>query len=219
MPMIVRAAALLLLAPMLAACLAAAWPATAQEAVPADLDREERRTLAAVERYFNTIKSLRADFVQVDSEGGIAEGVIYLRRPGRLRVEYAPPVPVLIVGDGLLLHYHDKELGQINDWFIFDTPLGALTRETFRFGQDLVVTAFAERSGLIAITLVQRDDVGAGSLTLIFDDDPLTLRQWRVTDAQGLVTTVTLHHLRTNIRLRPTLFVFDDPRNKPRLQR
>ena len=219
MPTIVRAAALLLLAPMLAACLAAAWPAAAQEAVPAALDRDERQTLAGVERYFNSIKSLKADFVQVASDGGVAEGVIYLRRPGRLRVEYAPPVPVLIVGDGLLLHYHDKELGQINDWFVFDTPLGALTRENFRFGQDLVVTAFAERGSLVAITLVQRDDAGAGSLTLIFDADPPKLRQWRVTDAQGLVTTVTLHRLRTNIRLRPTLFVFDDPRNKPRSQR
>ena len=219
MPTMTRAAARLCLAPLLAVCLAAAQPAGAREATPATLDRAERESLAAVERYFNGIATLKADFVQIGPDGGLAEGVIYLRRPGRLRVEYAPPVPVLIVGDGLLLHYHDKELGQINDWFIYDTPLGALTREVVRFGEDLVVTAFAERAGHVEVTAVQSGDPGAGSLTLIFGTDPLVLRHWRVIDAQGLVTTVSLRGLETNIALRPRLFVFDDPRTKPRERR
>ena len=123
-------------------------------------------------------------------------------------------MPVLIVGDGVLIHYHDTELGQINDWFIYDTPLGALTREEVRFGEDLVVTAIKDRPGRLELTLVQKKDPGAGSLTLIFATGPLALRQWRVIDAQGLVTTVTLHDIETNIALRPELFVFDDPREK-----
>ena len=217
--MIARAAALLCLAPMLAAWLAFAAPVQGQEAVPAVLDSAERASLTAIERYLTEIRTLRADFQQIGPEGDPAHGVFYLRRPGRLRVEYAPPVPVLIVGDGILLHYHDLELGQVNDWFIFDTPLGALTRDEVRFGEDLVVTAFEERDGFIGITVVQGDDPGAGSLTLVFSTDPLLLRLWRVKDPQGLVTTVTLHELKTNIRLRPTLFVFDDPRPKPGTRR
>ena len=142
-----------------------------------------------------------------------------MRRPGLLRVEYAPPVPVLIVGDGLWIHYHDMELGQINDWFIYETPLGALTREVTRFGEDLEVTAFAERNGLIEVTVVHEDDPRGGSLTLILSPDPLRLLQWRVTDAQGLITTVTLHGLETNVRLPRRLFVFDDPRTKNPLNR
>ena len=199
---------------MLAAWLAALAPADAQDVVPAVLDRDEKEALAAVERYLNAIHSLKADFLQVGPEGGLARGVIYLRRPGRLRVEYAPPVPVLIVGDGFLLHYHDRELGQVNDWAIFDTPLGALTSAEVRFDDDLVVTAIARRAGRIEITVVQGGDPGVGSLTLIFETEPLVLRQWRVTDAQGLVTTVSLLGLETNVALRPALFVFDDPREK-----
>jgi len=214
-----RAAALLCIGALLAVWLAAAPPAQGQEAVPASLDPAERQTLAAVEGYLNGIDTLRADFRQVGPEGDRAEGVLYLRRPGRLRVEYAPPVPVLIVGDGLLLHYHDMELGQVNDWFIFDTPLGSLTKEEMRFGEDLVVTAFAEIDGRIAITVVRPDDAGAGSLTLVLDADPFLLRGWQVTDAQGFVTTVALHDLETNIVLRPTLFVFENPRKTPRVER
>ena len=230
MQAMIRTAALLCLGLLLAVCPAAIQPAPAeepaeehaQEAAPATLaalTQAEQDSLAAVERYLNSIQTLKADFTQVGADGGLAEGVIYLRRPGRLRVEYAPPVPVLIVGDGLLLHYHDKELGQVNDWFIFDTPLGALTRDEVRFGEDLVVTGLVQGSGRIEVTVVQGGDPGAGSLTLIFEADPPFLRHWRVIDAQGLVTTVSLHDLETNIPLRPTLFVFDDPRADPRNKR
>ncbi len=209
-----RFAAFLCLGAMLGLWLAQAAPAAAQEEPAAAPERSPADAVAAVEDYFNAIASLRADFTQTGPEGGLSQGVIHLRRPGRLRVEYAPPVPVLIVGDGVLIHYHDTELGQINDWFIYDTPLGALTREEVRFGEDLVVTAIKDRPGRLELTLVQKKDPGAGSLTLIFATGPLALRQWRVIDAQGLVTTVTLHDIETNIALRPELFVFDDPREK-----
>ena len=215
MPKPIRAVAFLCLAPMLAVWLVAGQPSQAQESGSLALDRAAQESLAAVERYLNGLQTLKADFKQVGPEGEPAEGVIYMRRPGLLRVEYAPPVPVLIVGDGLWIHYHDKELGQINDWFIYETPLGALTREVTRFGEDLEVTGFSESRGVIEVTVVHEDDPRGGSLTLVLNADPLRLLHWRVTDAQGLVTVVTLHDLKTNIRLPRRLFVFDDPRNKP----
>ena len=214
MPILIRAAALLCLAPILAAWLAAAHPAQAQQSASVVLDEAQEETLAAVERYLNGLQTLKADFAQVGPRGEVAEGVIHMRRPGLLRVEYAPPVPVLIVGDGLWIHYHDKELGQVNDWFIYETPLGALTREVTRFGEDVEVTAVEQRDGRIEITVVHEDDPRGGSLTLILDTEPLRLTHWRVTDAQGLVTTVSLHDLQTNIKLPRRLFVFDDPRQK-----
>ena len=223
MPMQIRAAALVCLGPMLAlwfaTWIAVAPPAQAQESGAAILDQAAQEKLAAVERYLNELQSLKADFSQIGPQNERSEGVIYMRRPGLLRVEYAPPVPVLIVGDGFWIHYHDMELGQVNDWFIYETPLGALTREETRFGEDLEVTAFAERDGLIEVTVVHEDDPGGGSLTLILSADPLRLIQWRVTDAQGYVTAVTLHDLETNIRLPRRLFVFDDPRTETPLNR
>ena len=219
MPKLIRAAALLCLTPMLAVWLAAGQPAEAQDSGAPALDEAAQESLAAVERYLNGLQTLKADFKQVGPDGEPAEGVIYMRRPGLLRVEYAPPVPVLIVGDGLWIHYHDMELGQVNDWFIYETPLGALTREVTRFGEDLEVTAFAERDGRIEVTVVHEDDPRGGSLTLVLAADPIRLVRWRVTDAQGLVTTVALHDLETNIRLPRRLFVFDDPRTKPATNR
>lgn len=184
----------------------------AQEVTPAQLSETERLWLDRAEDYLNEIDSLRARFLQIAPDGGVAEGTFYLRRPGRLRVEYEPPVPILIVGDGLFLHYQDKELGQINDWPIFDTPIGSLSQDEIRFNEDLIVTGLARRSGVLAITIVQRSDPGLGDLTLVFQEAPMTLRQWRVIDAQGQATTISLHALETNVEISAKLFVFDDPR-------
>ena len=181
-------------------------------AIPAVLNADETSWLQRAQDYFNSIDTMRAAFFQTSSEGGTAEGIFYLNRPGRLRVEYLPPTPVLIVGDGLFLHFHDTELGQVNDWPIFDTPLGALSSDEVKFNDDLVVTDFHRRSGALAITLVKREDSGLGSLTLFFSEAPMEFKQWKVIDEQGLVTTVALLDVETNIELDNRLFVFDDPR-------
>lgn len=191
-------------------------PDALETVTPAVLSEDEALWLQRAEDYFNSIDSIRAAFFQTSSEGGTAEGVFYLSRPGRLRVEYLPPTPVLIVGDGLLLHFHDTELGQVNDWPIFDTPLGALSSDEVKFNEDLIVTEFRRRSGALAITLVKREDPGLGSLTLYFSEAPMELKQWKVIDAQGLVTTVALLDAETNIALDNKLFVFDDPREARR---
>ncbi len=208
------AAALVWLAAPLVATGGAAQEALEAPA-PAVLNEDQQAWLQRIEDYLNAMDSMRAHFVQIAPDGGATEGTFYLRRPGRIRVEYEPPTPILIVSDGFLLHYHDRELGQVSDWPIFDTPLGALSREQVRFGEELIVAAMERRSGTIAVTVFESDDPGQGTLTLLFSEAPLALKQWRVIDAQGLATTVALFDLEINPPLSAKLFVFDDPRERP----
>ena len=68
----------------------------------ASLTASELNWLKSIEIYLNSIKTFRSLFYQVSSEGELAEGIFYLRRPGRLRINYFPPTPILIVGDGFM---------------------------------------------------------------------------------------------------------------------
>ena len=52
-----------------------------------------------------------------------------------------------------------------------------------------------------------------GSLTLLFTENPLALRQWTVLDAQRRETRVTLYNVQQGVNLDPKLFEFVDPRN------
>ncbi|MSO74732.1 MAG: outer membrane lipoprotein carrier protein LolA [Alphaproteobacteria bacterium] len=194
-----------------AAMAAVAAPLAMHAATAADapMNDEQKLALGVAEAYLNNVRSLRARFIQIAPDGNVAQGKFYLRRPGRLRFEYDPPVPILIVGDGFLLHYQDKELGQINEWPIFDTPIGSLSRDEVSFGKDLLVTDVTRVEGRTTVTVTRRDDPGDGSLTLYFTSNPTQLVQWRVKDAQGQVTTVALEDLEINVDISAKLFVWE----------
>ena len=191
---------------------AAAIIASAAAASAAGLTPDEEADLGRIEDYLNSITTLRARFDQVAPDGALAHGKFYLRRPGRLRFEYAPPTPILVVADRVWLIFHDTELGQVDRLPLYSTPLGFLVKDEIDFGEDVFVEALERLPGELRLHLRDEDDPGEGALTLVFADAPLRLWQWRVTDAQGLTTRITLSDIEVNVPLDPTLFVFDDPR-------
>ena len=190
-------------------------PADAQNArtsaKPVPLTGAQKAELKRVEDYLNGLKTLQARFIQVSQRGQVAEGNLYLQRPGRVRFEYDPPVPILIVSSGPVLYYFDKELEQTTQVFVRATPVGILVREKLSFTGDVTVSHFVQRAGAIRITVQRSGDPEDGAITLVFSDRPLMLRQWVVLDAQGKQTSVTLNNVRTGLPLDPALFRFDVP--------
>ncbi len=197
---------------LLAAGAVMAGAAAAQEtARPVPLTDAQKAELRRVEDHLNGLETLQARFIQVSQRGQVAEGDLYLQRPGRIRFEYDSPVPILIVSSGPVLYYFDKELEQTTQVFVRTTPVGLLVREKLSFADDVTVSHFARRAGAIRITVQRTGDPGEGAITLVFSDKPLRLRQWVVLDAQGRRTSVTLTNVRTGHRLDPKLFRFDAP--------
>jgi outer membrane lipoprotein-sorting protein len=70
----------------------------------------------------------------------------------------------------------------------------------------VTVTAIRRLPGQLQVSLVRTDSPGDGTLTLIFADQPLTLRQWTVVDAQRRETHVTLSNAQTGGSFDPQLF-------------
>lgn len=183
----------------------------AARAVPAKLDDKQMAELARVESYLNSIRTLRARFLQVADDGSNAQGDVLISRPGLMRIEYDPPVPHLIVTTGSLLVYHEKKLNQTSYIPLSSSLAGFLVRDQIRLSGDVVVTDLQQQKGVIRVTLVKADEPQAGRLTLVFSDEPLQLRQWSVTDAQGAVTQITLVDPQFGVPLDKKLFAFDPP--------
>lgn len=194
---------------MLVACL---WLGLASAAAGAELGEADKAAVARIAAYLNDVRSLKARFIQVGPNGELAQGDLYLRRPGRLRFEYDPPSPLLLVADGFWLILQDKELEQVSRWPVNDTPLGVLVADDIELdGQRTRVTEVGRRAGVLTVTLIDRERPDEGSVTLVFSDSPLRLRQWRIVDAQGGVTNLSLQRIQLNPKLDPELFVFTDP--------
>lgn len=193
--------------------LVACFAAAAADAAPAvkSLNEAERADVARIEAYLNGVRTMRARFSQFNNDGGSSTGSIYVSRPGRMRVEYDPPIPVLIVATGIWLIYYDKQIGQVSHLPLNASPAAFLVRESLQFARDSVILGFEKTPGTLRLTIADKSDPGTGRITFVFSDAPLALLKWTVVDAQGLVTNVTLADAAFGVPLAPQLFQFIDP--------
>jgi len=190
---------------LVAAAGGAPWSATAAVSA-AQLTAADLEQVARVEAYLNGISSLSARFQQFSSDGELALGSIYVRRPGRMRVEYDPPVSVILVADGMLVSYYDHELDQLNQLPLSASPAWFLLRDRIDLTKDVTVTGVRQGPGVLRVTMHQTDEPEAGAVTLVFSDQPLELRQWTLTDAQGREVRIGLHDVKMGGELANKLF-------------
>ena len=138
-------------------------------------------------------------------------------KPNKMRLEYQPPHPIEVIADGYYLIFHDKKLEQVTYLDLDENPASMILKENFSFKtEDVTITDMTTEPGIITVSVIKKSLPSAGKITLIFKDNPLSLRQWRVTDAQQISTLVTLDNMETNISLDNMLFKFKDPRKKRR---
>jgi outer membrane lipoprotein-sorting protein len=200
---------LLVLSAAAMTAVAAGDPAAA--AAPAGLSEQDRADVARVEAYLNGIRTLSARFTQMSDSGGIAEGKLFLSRPGKLRLEYDPPVPILMVANGRFLIHYDKQLKATTHLPIDSTPAGLLVRDRITLSGDVTVSTVERGPGSLRITLLQSKDPNAGRITLAFSERPFALSNWQVVDPQGNVTRVALIDPHVGVPLDAALFRFTDP--------
>ncbi|MHA1600211.1 MAG: LolA family protein [Alphaproteobacteria bacterium] len=161
-------------------------------------------------RYLNEISTLRARFVQISSNGTYAEGEVIIERPGRLRFDYDPPSPVLLIADGLNLLFYDRELKQASFLPLWETPLWFLIREKVQLSDDVQISAVERGQGVLKLTLRDKETADAGSMTLVFGDAPLILRKWELVDTQGITTQVSLINPEFGVPIDAAAFDYDD---------
>lgn len=191
--------------------LVSAFPAFSAER--AMTQEEVLNSIQRVEDYFNDIETMQARFVQVSSDGTYGEGDVYLERPGNMRFEYDPPVPVLLMSNGGTFLYYDKRLEQASFVPLWDTPLWFLLDDETDFTAEdapVEITHVQQSPDLLTLTLVDPSDEYQGKLELIFGREPFTFKSWRVVDGRGIETEVTLVGLQTGVDLDGDLFEHKD---------
>jgi outer membrane lipoprotein-sorting protein len=189
----------------------AAVPVGAEPAPqPVPLTTQDRADLQRIAAYLGGITTMYARFYQYSANGGTASGQVWMERPGRMRFEYNPPSPILLLADRFYVYYIDKQLAEMQKIGLKSTPAWLLLRDPITF-DDLIVTRFTRTADLLQVMLVETAHPDSGSLTMSFSQRPFALRQWTIVDAQRRTTTVTLADQQFGMALDPTLFVYQDP--------
>lgn len=184
----------------------AVWPGTAAAA----LDSVQTQLVRDINRHFNQTQLLEGDFVQIGPNGERAEGKFYLWKPGRMRFEYAPPNPLLVVANGRWVGISDMKERTTERYPLRSTPLKLLLAKQIDLFQDATIRSISADADLITLVLEERSGDAVGALTMMFDTTTLALRQWVVTDAQGLNTSVALYNTETGRKREKIMFVIPD---------
>ena len=167
-------------------------------------------TVTRVENYLNRMSSVQARFLQISSQGNYAEGELFLERPGKLRFEYDPPHPVLLIADGSSFLYYDKELKNATFIPLEDSPLWFLIRAQVSLTNEIEITRIIEEDSTITLSLRGEATGDLGEVTLVFADQPMELKKWIVTDAEGISIQVALIEPRFQVDIDETVFDYGD---------
>jgi len=158
--------------------------------------KAQELNLAQISSYLNSMKAAEAKFVQANPDRTLAQGVLYLEKPGRIRYEYTVPNDSLIISDGRYLGVFDKKSNRgAQRYDLRKTPLDILLSDNVDFAAAGVVRSIQSDGVQTRIVAVDPDSPRNGTITMVFTANPTELRQWVVTDRSGKQTTVILNDL------------------------
>ncbi len=164
-----------------------------------------------IERYVNSIRTLQARFVQSNPNGSVAQGTLYVRRPGRMRFEYDAPSKLKVVADGTQVTLWDPATRDFGQWPIGWTAASFLVREPFTLSGDLTVESLQRTGDGLQLTIVQTRKPQEGKIMVRLSENPMALRGWSIIDNRGNKVDVTLTDLKTGGQLANSLFKYDGP--------
>ena len=67
----------------------------------------DKLSLNAISAYLNGIVNATSDFTQVNDDGSLSTGTLYIKRPGRMRFDYNPPEQLLVMSGGGQVGFFD----------------------------------------------------------------------------------------------------------------
>ncbi|OUS35910.1 cell envelope biogenesis protein LolA [Rhodobacterales bacterium 56_14_T64] len=175
-------------------CAPAAWAA-------------ERLSLNDISGYFNAMTTAKASFTQINDDGSLSTGKLYIHRPGRMRFEYDPPDSgTVVAGAGSVAIFDSKSNQPPETYPLKRTPLSVILARRVDLNRANMVVGHGFDGTTTVVNTQDPENPDYGNLELMFTGEPVELRKWVVHDNAGGKTTVILGALETGMRLSPRLF-------------
>jgi outer membrane lipoprotein-sorting protein len=171
---------------------------------------EQRALVDKVSAYLSGVQVMSGDFTQVGPDGRRTTGQFFIQKPGKVRFEYDPPSPIDIVADGSSVVVRDRKLATQDLYPLSQTPLRYLLADHIDLLHDTNVASVTADDTYITVVVEEKQRlIGTSRLMMMFSAKDLALKQWVVTDPQGLDTTVAVSNIDSKRKPDPDLFKID----------
>lgn len=167
----------------------------------------QQLSLSQISAYLNQLQTAHGGFTQINSDGTLFTGQIYIKRPGRIRFEYnAPSESMVMAGGGQLAVFDARSNTGPDRYPLNQTPLSIILAPNVDLERARMVTDVSSDGTTTSVTAQDPDNPNYGSIQMVFTGNPVELRQWVVTDDLGVETTVILNDLVSGGALQDILF-------------
>lgn len=174
----------------------------------------EKLSLNAISQYLNGMKTATGEFTQINDDGTISTGQIYIKRPGRVRFEYNPPEKTLVVADGDTVGIVDPKSNTGTEAYpLHRTPLKIILARNVDLSRERMVIGHSSDGTSTTVRAQDPEHPEYGNIELKFTANPVELRQWVINDDAGSQTTVVLGELTKDVRIANDNFVIPGIKN------
>ena len=167
----------------------------------------EKISLNKISDYINGLTTLQADFEQINSDGSIDTGKLYIRRPGRMRLEYTAPNNALVIaGAGSVAIFDDKSKNGPTLFPLKKTPLNLLLKKNVDLYKNEMITEHTANNENTFIVAKDPKRKSQGSIKMVFSNSPVSLQGWTITNQSNQKTKIILDKLDKKTKIPLYLF-------------
>ena len=181
---------------------------------------ENSEILNNVEKYLNDIKYFKANFIQYNKDNSeLSEGIFYLSRPGKLRIDYLNPFEASLYTNNQTTTYYDKELDEITTIKTSKTPLHFLLNENITFKDNsFKIVDIENKKENVMISFIENKKEDQGKLILNFKKNPLILSSIKLITEDKQEIEMSLFDI-SNLPIKNSTFNFINPRMKSKVNK
>lgn len=168
----------------------------------------EKLPLSDISQYLNGLRTAQGPFTQINDDGSLSTGTLYIKRPGKMRFEYDPPDGALVVAGAGSVVIHDRKSNLPPESYpLRRTPLSIILAPTVDLNRANMVVGHGYDGTATVVTAQDPENPEYGRIDLMFTGEPVELRKWVVYDSGGGQTTVVLGAMEVGRSLADGLFI------------
>lgn len=169
---------------------------------------DDLAVVTKVNTYFNTMTNIQGTFIQTDPDTKQKRGRFYFERPGKVRFDYGSPSKLKIISDGKQLAIEDHDLQTTDRYPLELTPFRLILSEKVDLLTDAKIVSVEQGADTIVLTVEDKKGDAGGRIRLFFNAADTSLKEWIITDPQGLDTRIQLTNIEQNKQIASNLFEF-----------
>jgi len=174
-----------------------------------------------VQKKYDTIKTLKADFVQValsvgQNKGRVSNGNLVIKKPGKMRWEFQKPVGDVVVSDGKKMWIYQQDLNQVIETKIEEnTPQVAMNflAGAGSIDKDFNVELLGTVEDKFELKLTSKEGIPhINEIVLLVDKKTFVVVKTTVKDSFGGETAVEIKNVKINENVKDKLFEYKAPK-------